>query len=345
MSLNEIIMNVFLALGMGFILALIINSQKRGNSKSNTVWIKPFSKENELLNDMIKLNQWQPNANLEKDIKLLKYGLKGEESVAFELNYLDVPMYILHDIRLEYENLVAQFDFLVVTNNTIFCIESKNFYNDIEIDADGNFSKLITNKYDNVIKKESLYSPVTQNKRHLLVLQKILPKNINIDIKSIVVMTNNKSFIHKENAPKNIYNQVIRVDQLVDTLRDLNENCISDKISNKEMLYISKLILKQNCPITYNLYKKYNITPIDLDDILSIDLDEMLFNELKEYRLKKSKELNIKAFMIFSNAELEDLVYFKPTTKNELLRIRGFGDYKFNNYGMEIIEIIEKYKT
>ena len=44
---------------------------------------------------------------IERDMKLLAYGIAGEESVAFELNNSYLPIVVLHDLRLEHEGSVG----------------------------------------------------------------------------------------------------------------------------------------------------------------------------------------------------------------------------------------------
>lgn len=44
---------------------------------------------------------------LEKQIRLARYGVMGEQNVAFELKNSGIDMYVLHDIYLEYGDLAA----------------------------------------------------------------------------------------------------------------------------------------------------------------------------------------------------------------------------------------------
>ena len=67
-----------------------------------------------------------------------------------------------------------------------------------------------------------------------------------------------------------------------------------------------------------------------------------MYKELKEYRLRKSKEENLKAFMIFTNEMLDALTNIKPLSKDELLNIKGFGDKKVEQYGDDILSIINR---
>ncbi|OIJ09307.1 hypothetical protein BKP35_16685 [Anaerobacillus arseniciselenatis] len=71
--------------------------------------------------------------------------------------------------------------------------------------------------------------------------------------------------------------------------------------------------------------------------------DEDLSIELKAFRLAQSKKENVKAYLIFYNSTLDELVAEKPSTSDELLKISGFGKVKVEKYGAEIVEIIKKY--
>lgn len=67
-----------------------------------------------------------------------------------------------------------------------------------------------------------------------------------------------------------------------------------------------------------------------------------LEEELKEFRRVKSIEENIKPYIIYTNQQLQELVDNKPTNKEELLQMNGFGEVKVEKYGDAIIEIIKR---
>ena len=83
-----------------------------------------------------------------------------------------------------------------------------------------------------------------------------------------------------------------------------------------------------------------NYIPADAEHLSS---DEMkMLDSLKLWRSDKAKEQNIPHYMIASNKELFAVVKFKPAKKEELIEIKGFGKYKIENFGSEIIEILEQ---
>ncbi|HEX3076447.1 MAG TPA: nuclease-related domain-containing protein [Lachnospiraceae bacterium] len=122
---------------------------------------------------------------IKQEIKCLEYGIAGEKNIAFELKNSHIPMYILRDIYLEDGDLSAQIDYLVFTRKICFVIECKNLYGDIEINSAGDFIR--TMEFGGKKKREGIYSPITQNQRHLELMKKIkVDKRNNILAKFMV---------------------------------------------------------------------------------------------------------------------------------------------------------------
>ena len=78
-----------------------------------------------------------------------------------------------------------------------------------------------------------------------------------------------------------------------------------------------------------------------------VDQEEMnpdeikILDSLKLWRSEKAKEKSLPVYLIATNKELFSIAKYKPIKKEELLDIKGFGKYKIENYGEEIIEILE----
>jgi len=381
----------------------MINGKRTINSP---IFLKEFDAENNQLNDLIKLsNKVKSNKKeyIDKDIRLLKQGLEGEQSVYYELKNSFLPMLCFHDIRLEYEGYVAQFDFILITKKCIFVLETKALNGDIEITHDGDFVRIIRNRYGKFIKKEGMYSPISQNERHVNILREILSKEKLIstfDIKSVVVMANPKSIINKEKCPKAIKENIYKYDQ-VNTLikKVLDDEKNSRDLLEKYLYAIGNYLIDNNKPITFNNMSKYSLAEedfkddslekkikneeinnlsadkenkqyIECKDIIEIKTaekveekivynletktkeknnitnnvedngDDKIYKLLKEYRLNTSKEECLKPYMVFNNEELNSLIQDKPSNKEELLNVRGFGPKKVEKYGDSILEII-----
>ncbi|MCY0978605.1 HRDC domain-containing protein [Chryseobacterium wangxinyae] len=76
------------------------------------------------------------------------------------------------------------------------------------------------------------------------------------------------------------------------------------------------------------------------DEALNSDEIEIL-DALKIWRSEKAKEQNLPSYFIATNKELISVAKYKPAKKEELLDIKGFGKHKIENYGEEILEILE----
>lgn len=76
----------------------------------------------------------------------------------------------------------------------------------------------------------------------------------------------------------------------------------------------------------------------------SASVNEKLRERLQEWRMERFKKDNVPAFMIMHQTTLMDIAAFVPKTKAELMRIKGFGDGKFEKYGEEILQITSEFE-
>ena len=68
-----------------------------------------------------------------------------------------------------------------------------------------------------------------------------------------------------------------------------------------------------------------------------------LLKELKALRLTLAKEENMPAYIVFSNATLQDMAQKAPVTMVEFLDVSGVGKFKAERYGQRFITAIKKY--
>ena len=244
------------------------------NKRIGPVFLKESS---DAENFIVKMNSLLANATggikekIEEQIKYAEAGLLGEKQIVFELKNSGIDMFILHDIYLEQDDLSAQIDFLLITRQHIYVIECKNLFGDIEIDEKGNFIRHV--KYGKFYKKEGLYSPVTQNERHLNVLkevrrqaklggflgtaEKLFETGFTFNYKSIVVLANPKTILNAKKAPKNISDQVIKADQLVPYIKNLDAKENDASWSNSSMQETIQYFLDKSLPNKSDYSKKY----------------------------------------------------------------------------------------
>lgn len=334
------------------------------------VFTKEFKESNKQLEDLIKLKdkvKEEKTKYILKDINNIKQGLEGERRVAYELENSFIPMLVLHDLRIEVDGHIAQIDFLLITDYFICVLENKLLNGDISINNLGEFTR--KTKY----KTEGVYSPIVQNERHIKILKQLFKKHSiakMVEIDSLVIMANPKSIIRRQYAPKDIKNKIIRYDQIANMIETKNKLYKSKGSMSEDKMYnISNFLINQHKEATYDYIKKYSLSDEDFKlnnlkdnnineeknisedlereidiNLLDNNIDKLIFNYLKNFRLTQSKIENKRAYMIFSNNTLEQLVEKKPSNKEELLAIDGFGKVKLENYGDEILEIINKYK-
>ena len=70
-----------------------------------------------------------------------------------------------------------------------------------------------------------------------------------------------------------------------------------------------------------------------------------LIEPLTEWRTEKYMTLNIPAYYVLTQRTLLEIADTCPTTREELLEVTGFGPAKWKQFGPEILEVIEKFKS
>ena len=68
--------------------------------------------------------------------------------------------------------------------------------------------------------------------------------------------------------------------------------------------------------------------------------DDTLLNKLKLWRREQSQDSGVAAYMVASNKALEAAARIKPQTTTQLLGVPGFGAKKVEQFGQQIIDII-----
>lgn len=124
---------------------------------------------------------------IERELKCLYSGNKGEDSSAYYLDFdfkKSKNWHVIHDLRLEHDGDVAQIDHLIIGRMMdIYVIESKNFNYGVSISDEGDFSYFYKNR------PFPIPSPIAQNERHIKLLDRFLmdndflPKRLGITLK------------------------------------------------------------------------------------------------------------------------------------------------------------------
>lgn len=236
-------------------------------SKPEVVIAKESSNAKEYLQQLEELAEKATGENakrIAKEIAVVKAGIIGEENILFELKNSGMDMVVLHDLYIESESgASAQIDFLVLTPKINFVLECKNLFGNIEINSKGDFIRTI--RYGGRYYKEGIYSPITQNQRHLQVLKErgnekrnifsMALRNYMFDswFKGLVVLANPKTVVNDRFAKKEVKEKVIRADQLIETIKRMNKASKESALTLKELKGMGERYLQMHIekPLTY----------------------------------------------------------------------------------------------
>ncbi|MBS5985202.1 NERD domain-containing protein [Clostridium sp.] len=334
---------------------------------------KDFESENKQLYDLEELFsrvKSEKRKKIQRDIINLKIGLEGERAVSYELKNSFIPMICLHDIRIENAGYVAQMDYILITEYFIMVLETKKLNGDIVINEAGEFIRRFKTKEGKVFKQEGMYSPIAQNERHIRILENFLKGNgiiKRVPIYSTVIIANPKAIINRSKAPYAIRNGIYKYDQITNMLKKKISKCQKDgKMFESHMVKIAEFLLENNKEITFDYNAKYGLTEEDFKESIVEEASEVLvdeeviaseaveneqvadnasdlYEEIRKYRYNKSKEEGNKPYFLFNNNTLDLLVKERPKTKEELLKVQGFGQVKVDKYGDDVLNIINKY--
>lgn len=354
--------------------------------KIGTVFLKETSDADIFIENLQTLQE-QAEGKIKNEIatqiKLATYGKMGEDNVAFELKNSGLDMYVLRDIYLEIGNISAQIDYIVITRKYIYILECKNLIGNIEIDNNGSFIR--TYELFGKRIKEGIYSPITQNQRHLQVLKNVrkeskgnfftklmFEKFFEENYKSLVVLANPKTYLNAKFAKKEIKEQVIRADQLIAYIKNMEMIKKENSMSREDMLELAQFYLECSQPNKSDYARKY-AEMIEAIRIPSLTVDALensagkegafvsdrntvkaeingasensaqrdeLIKRLKAFRLEQSRKEKVKPYFIFNDIQMNDLIDKNPKNKEELLKVSGFGNIKVEKYGDMILNIL-----
>lgn len=279
------------------------------------------------------------NKEINQQLYMAKKGLDGENEIIYQLKKSNIGMYILHDVNLEYEDLKAQIDFVVITPWCCYFIECKNLIGNISVNEKGDFIREYSFNGHKV--KKGMESPYRQVQAQRDVYKKIwlklqgklksflFERNFENFYRVLVVAANGENILNTKYAPKDMKNNIIKADALIRRLEyDRNH-------SNKD-LWDNRKSMEQWA----NHFLKLNVKKEDNFDIIVEETIDSLKEKLIEFRKQRSREKNIPAYYVFNNEELEKILELKPKTIEELRKLKIITDIKVNSHGKEIVDII-----
>lgn len=169
--------------------------------------------------------EWEQKVGMSQNFQLFRsesigitLGEAGEHRVADELKPYEGQVIILPNLRLEVEGESIENDFVLVSPYGVYALEVKNLGSGgsygLYIEKDGRWNKMRGNSL------EYMESPVHQNERHILYLEKYINLELGRDIdnylrvQGIVVIANDRVDIKNESD-----NLILRYNNIMSTIR------------------------------------------------------------------------------------------------------------------------------
>lgn len=345
----------------------IIDSLSEALRFKDTIFLKKESTLQEEYYALKKLNEEYPNnKKIQKKLYTVKKGLEGENEIAYQLKKSNIGMYVLRDVKLKHNDLTAQIDYVIITPIFTYYVECKNLIGNIRVTYKGEFVR----EYNVGGKKirKGMYSPLRQVEAQREVVRKIwedsnssiikffASKNFNYYRRVLVVAANQDAILNTNRAPKDMKYKVLRADSLVRQMeydishRDKDE--IVESKNGMEKIAKSYLDICINENINYynyymNKYCNYGEEnkkeeKEDRQEKLEKVTEEELKNILIEFRKNRAKKMNIPAYYIFTNKELEELIEVKPKAVEELRKSNILSEIKIRTHGKEIVDIFNR---
>ncbi|MBR5662144.1 MAG: NERD domain-containing protein [Bacilli bacterium] len=316
-----------------------------------TVFYKENSDLQSKYDALKKLNDEYPNnEDLLSEMYIVKKGLDGENEIGYQLKKAHIGMYVLRDIKVKYEDMTAQIDYVIITPVYTYYVECKNLVGNITVTDKGDFIREFTINGRKI--KKGMYSPLRQVEAQREVIRKIwesnssaikkffASKNFDYYRRVLVVAANQDTILNTNRAPKEMKYKILRADALIRQIEyDLdhrgNDEYLESRKGMEEMAQ-SYIELSSKEEINYyDFYKeKYCNNKQENNDELK--------NRLIELRKTRSNEMNIPAYYVFTNEELDKLIEMKPKTIEELKNANILTPVKIKTHGEEIIKEIQK---
>ena len=319
----------------------------------DTIFYKENSDLQDKYNALKRLNEEYPkNEELQSELLIVKKGLDGENEILYQLKKAHIGMYVLRDIKVKYEDLTAQIDYVVITPVFTYYIECKNLIGNITVTDKGDFIREFTLNGKRI--KKGMYSPLRQVEAQREVIRKIWESNTSSFIKFfasknfeyyrrvLVVAANQDTILNTNKAPKEFKYKILRADSLVRKIEyDLNHRDNDVHLKSKkgmEEIAQSYLDLSSKEEIDYyNYYKEKFCNNVNVP--IKDDLKERLI----ELRKTRCNEMTIPAYYVFTNDELDKLIEVRPKTIEELKNANILTPIKIKTHGDLIVEEINKY--
>jgi len=297
------------------------------------------------LEQLIPLATPAQREKIQHELNNLRKGYRNEKQVAYLIDFAyskKQNTLILHDLRLVFDGQVAQIDHLMINSGAIYLLESKYFSQKVEIDKRGNWTAHYAKK------SYGIPSPLEQNRRHKVVLKRILehydliPKRLGIKVDLPIydyVLLSTNCHIEGEIPPN-----VIKADTVETTIdHDLDARLdhffglktfklLANLITHNEMRTIADTLMILHKPLEIDFEAKYNITPSPIN--------ETLLARLEHLRNTLAKKLHTQPADILPDTTLEAFARYTPKTPEETLTLPCMDKTLFRHVGYRFLNAL-----
>lgn len=234
------------------------------------------SKQIETLKELFAMSKSEAQKKMiDADLKRMEAGYQAEKENAYYLDFAfekSKNVLLLHDIRLEHNGKVAQFDHILISRLGIELLETKSAKGTMTINDDGSLT-LKNGNYANTYP-----NPLEQSKRHALVLREFIDTHELLSKRVDMfggIEISNKVLIHPKT---NITNKKLpdgfeRGDSFASNRNKDTENInffkaislLSKAYDIEKAKEIAELLIASHTPVEFDYTKKFKLKKEDVE--------------------------------------------------------------------------------
>lgn len=215
----------------------------------------------------------QTRRNIENEIRNIELGVRGEQEAAYEIDFHfgeSANWAVLHDLRIETEQRVAQIDHLLINRLLeVWVCETKLMSGGLAINEYGECTTFLKGNLP-----QAIASPFEQNRKHCALLQALfedanfpLPRRLGIAIRpSIhnVVLISKRARITRPKTKIEGIDSIIKADQLKAHIdKEFNDNpfFLAKLVSADTLANLAAVLGSLHCPKKIDWFGKFGLSP------------------------------------------------------------------------------------
>lgn len=219
-----------------------------------------IQKNHALLKRIPKNHPKRPDIESDQSRRLAGY--KGELAIDFYLNKLPEKEYlILHDLRLSNGKYFFQIDTLLLSTAFALVLEVKNYNGTLFFDPD--FNQLI--QTNNKGETKGYPNPIEQASQQSSELKKWFHKrNITIPVEYLIIISKPSTILKTAPGYSKMLLKVQHAQFLLRSIEKIKASYKNEVMTAKNLKKISRTIIKEHTPETFDILKYYGILPGDI---------------------------------------------------------------------------------